>query len=142
MDVAALVNDDLKGIRMKLILLICAASFLFLSTGTANATPDLSHGNGLFSALSGCPPTSDSAFGKQNFSEGEFHDCLQAFGYIKGAVDVLRLTPDGVEYGQEFDIIYTYLKTHVNQRQRLSPGLIRDALLEAFQAKASTPAHK
>jgi hypothetical protein len=49
-----------------------------------------------------------------------------------GVVDALKLGPDDVTYGQEFDITYAYLKNHVNQRRRKSVELIRDAIMEAF----------
>src|SRR6266853_3148663 len=38
-------------------------------------------------------------------------------GYIRGVVDTLpTYRPAGVTYGQDFEIIYAYLKNHVNQR--------------------------
>jgi hypothetical protein len=57
---------------------------------------------------------------------------MVATGYIMGVVDALGLTPVSVTYGQDFEIIYAYLKNHLNQRQRSSLSLIRDALAEAF----------
>jgi hypothetical protein len=118
---------------MKFALLICAALLLFFpSTVSANDDVDLSHGNGLLSTLSRCP-ASGASYGKEHASEDDFHDCLEGLGYMRGVVDALPLSrPEGVTYGQVFEIIYTYLKTHVNQRQRRSVDIIRDALLEAF----------
>ena len=88
----------------------------------------------MFVALSGCPLTTLTPFGKTGFSEDEWHDCLHATGYVKGVDDALDLAPAGVTYGQVYEIVYTYLKNHINQRQRQSVGLIRDALTEAFQS--------
>jgi hypothetical protein len=118
---------------VKLVLLICAM-LLILFPSTANTTPvwPLSNGNGLFSALSRCPVTSTSSYGKENGNDDDWHDCLQASSYIIGVVDALDLTPSGVTYGQDFEIVYAYLKNHVNQRQRLSVELIHEALVEAF----------
>jgi hypothetical protein len=61
---------------MKLVLLICAASLFFPLTARANDDlEDVSHGNGLFTALSHCP--------------FEWHDCILAIGYIRCVVDAL-----------------------------------------------------
>lgn len=131
----------MKGIRMKLVVLICAASLLFLipSIASAEGAGDLSHGNSLFAALSSCPATNTSSYGKEHSSDADFHDCIFAKGYIKGAIEAMTFAaqdslsiPAGVTYGQEYEIIYIYLKNHVNQRQQLSVYLIRDALVEAF----------
>jgi Ssp1 endopeptidase immunity protein Rap1a len=118
---------------MRLVLLICAASLLLPSTASANNDIlDFSHGSGLFSALSHCAKSS-SSFGKEHPSQDDLYDCFEALGYIRGVVDALPFSrPEGVTYGQDFEIVYAYLKNHVNQRQRLSVELIRDALLEAF----------
>jgi hypothetical protein len=120
---------------MRLALLVCAASLLLLpSTASANNdVSDISHGNGLFSALSRCSANTTASFGKQHPSDDDFHDCLEAMGYVRGVVDTLPFSrPDGVTYGQDFEVVYAYLKNHVNQRQRRSVDIIRDALLEAF----------
>lgn len=119
---------------MKLVILICLVSLLFLPSVIANADDmsDPTYGNGLFVALSSCPIPSGASFGKENGTDHEVHDCMQALGYIRGVADTLNIAPVGVTYGQDFDIVYTYLKNHVNQRQRLSVGLIREALVEAF----------
>lgn len=123
---------------MKLALLVCAASLLLVPSGwgapqATGGNAAVQRGNGLFSALSGCPITdTSSTYGKERGTVEDFENCLLATGYIRGVVDALDLTPDSVTYGQDFEIIYAYLKKHVNQRQRLSVGLIRDALVEAF----------
>jgi hypothetical protein len=109
-----------------------ASSLLLALIASASGTDPLSYGNGLCNALSSCPVTPGASFGKEKATDDEFHDCLQATAYIRGAADVLNVTPPGVRYGQDFEIVYAYLKNHVNQRQPLSAELIRDALLEAF----------
>jgi hypothetical protein len=82
------------------------------------------------------------SFGKEHSSDDDRHDCLHAAGYIIGVIDALPiLIPEGVTYAQEWDIVYAYLKNHVNQRQGFSVGLIRVALVEAFPPpKANAPA--
>jgi hypothetical protein len=120
---------------MRLVLVICAASLFLTATASANddITADISHGNGLFSALSRCPAISTTSFGKEHSSEDDWRDCLHATGYITGVVDALTLyRPEDVTHGQDFEIVYAYLKKHVDQRQRPSVGLIRDALVEAL----------
>jgi Rap1a immunity proteins len=136
-DVAALVNDDLKGNYMKLALLVCAAALSLVPSGrgAAGGSGTILTGNGLFSALAGCPKSDTSqSYGKalNHFTHEEFENCMVATGYIMGVVDALGLTPVSVTYGQDFEIIYAYLKNHLNQRQRPSLSLIRDALAEAF----------
>ena len=113
---------------------IFAASLLLLpSTANSNDdSPDITHGNGLLSSLSHCGK-SNSSFGKDHPSDDDFNDCFKALGYIMGVVDALPFSrPDGVMCGQDFEIVYAYLKNHVNQRQRRSVDIIRDAILEAF----------
>lgn len=122
---------------MKLALLVCAASLSFVPSGWGAAqavgSATIQTGNGLFSALSGCPKTDTSqSYGKEHVTHEDFQNCMVATGYIMGVVEALKLTPESVTYGQDLDVIYAYLKNHVNQRQRLSVGLIQDALAEAF----------
>jgi hypothetical protein len=115
---------------MKLALSVCVGLLLFLpsTSGATNDPPDIGYGNGLFSELSSC-----QRFGKEHPSEDDWRDCFEASGYIRGVIDALpAYRPDGVTYGQEFEIVYLYLKNHVNQRQRTSVSLIVDALVEAF----------
>jgi hypothetical protein len=129
---------------MKPVPLVCATSLLlFPSIASANDDiTDISHGDGLFSALSRCAANSTMSFGKENSSDDDFHDCLHATSYILGVIDAFPISiPKGVTYAHEWDIVYGYLKNHMNQRQRFSVGLIREALVEAFPPpKANAPA--
>jgi hypothetical protein len=54
-DVAALVNDDLKGNYMKLALLVCAAALSLVPSGRCAAGGSETILTGLFSALAGLP---------------------------------------------------------------------------------------
>jgi hypothetical protein len=97
---------------MKLALSMCVGLLLLLpsTSGATNDPPDIGYGNGLFSELSSC-----RAYGKEHprSMRSQFTDPM-----------VLRT--DGSE------IVYLYLKNHVNQRQRTSVSLIVGALAEAF----------
>ena len=117
-----------------LLSLICAASLLlFPSTVSADDDVDLKYGNGLYSALSRCPVSAAAPYGKENGSDEDFHECIQATSYIRGVVDTLTAyRPAFVTYGQEWEIVAAYLKNHVNQRQRRSVDIIREAIVKAF----------
>jgi Rap1a immunity proteins len=137
-DVAALVKNDLKGSSMKLALLVCAALMVlaFPSTSSADDLADVTHGNGLFSALSRCPDIGIS-FGKDKGDNNDWQDCVHATSYILGVIDALQITlpiqiPDAVTNAQKWDIVHAYLKKHANYRHLHSVNLIYDALLEAF----------
>jgi hypothetical protein len=71
---------------MKLLLLLCGASLLFPSTATSANDYDLTnvtHGNGLFSALSRCQANGGTAFGKERPDNNDWQDCIHAMSYTE-----------------------------------------------------------
>jgi hypothetical protein len=115
---------------MKVVILLSAASLLFPSTATSANDSDLTnvtHGNGLFSALSRCPANGGTAFGKDHWDNIDWQDCVHAISYTEGAIDTWNSlgvqTPGGVSQAQKLDIVYAFLKIHENVRQQQSVNI-------------------